>query len=562
MDLKHKEDVPMNRQELLDRIDKVNQKVSSCLDDMSIDRIFVHIKQTDKMCKNNRKFVSEILFTQYEADYKLTYTEESPTDFNVDGEWFDNARRLSEDRYWDLYVHTLAVLKTLKKAKEVGYEEGLKMLKNWSYAIIVLDESNKFFYHNFVQDKYEKRDSRPYRWDGFYYNPLLGDKVLEFFDKGFASTYKRRCSYCGQSKIVAYSDDNFVKSGEEYFCQDCVREYNFGKCDVSGEMYFRWQLEFSNKRDEKEVLKVLGKKAKAGMWVSRRYLERNNIYRCSRCNKMYVYRGRISYCSECSKGMIRDYGEKEYVELRCKNEHTKTHYGFELETELRRDANRYDTVYHINDQIGDLIKIKSDASLDTGFEIVSHILTYKKFCSIKNRFNKAFKDAINDGCYSKRADSTGLHIHISREGFKDADHLARFCQAWYIDRDFTKYIAQRDFGQYREWNSRIANNKEYFKNFFNGDMYNRTTNHSDRYNIVNLNNEQTIEIRIFKGILSIDFVSYAIELCELIKNYTEEHEQIKRMEMIKYIIKNSTRKLKEFIKFYLIKDRVAIKEVA
>lgn len=561
MDLKHKEDVPMDKQELLNKIDKVNRKVENCLSEMDIDRIYVHIRQTDGMCKRNNKFLEEIMFSQSEECYKLCRTDETPLNFDYEGDYYYSPESLAEERYWDLYVKSLLVLRALKKTKTMGIKEGMKFLKSWSYAVIVLDNNNNFAYHNFVQDKYEERNSRPYKWDGFYYNPMLGDKVLEFFELGFSDTYCRRCRYCGQFKNIAYSEEGFVKVGDDYYCQDCVKEYNFGKCEVSGEMYFRWKLEFSNKKDEKQVLKVLGKKAKTGMLVSRRYLERNHICRCNRCGKLYSYKG-MGCCSDCSKGVVRDYGEKNYVELRCRNEHTKTHYGFELETELKNGYDRYEAVYNINDQIGDLIKIKSDASLNTGFEIVSHILTYKKFCSIKNRFNKAFKDAINDGCYSKRAESTGLHIHISRAGFKDANHLARFCQAWYVDKEFTRYVAQRDFGQYREWNSTIASNKEYFKQFLNGDLNKYNTYHSARYNIVNLNNQNTVEIRIFKGILSIDFVSYAIELCELIKNYTEEHEQIKRMEMIKYIIKNATRKLKDFVKFYLIMDKVAIKEVA
>ena len=550
----------MDKQELLNKIEKVNQKVRTCLSEMDIDRMYVHIRQTDGMCKKNNKFLFEMIFSQSEECYKLCRTDETPLDFDPEGDYYYSPDGLTKERYWDLYVKSLLILKALKRTKTMGIKEGMKFLKSWSYAVIVLDNNNNFAYHNFVQDKYEEKNSRPYRWDGFYYNPMLGDKVLEFFDKGFSGTYKRRCRYCGQSRIVAYSDDNFIKVGNDYYCKDCVREYNFGKCEVSGEMYFRWKLEFSCDKDKKEVLKVLGKKAKAGMLVSRRFLEQKRIRKCNRCNKLYVYKNK-SYCGDCEKGIVGEYSDKNYVELRCRNEHTKTHYGFELETELKRDASSYDTVYHINDQIGDLIKIKHDGSLDTGFEIVSHILTFKKFCSVKNRFNKAFKDAINDGCYSKRADSTGLHIHISREGFKDADHLARFCQAWYVDKSFTKYVAQRDFGQYREWSSMISSNKDYFKNFLSGDMY-KTWSRNARYNIVNLNNEHTVEIRIFKGILSIEFVSYAIELCELIKRYTEEHEQIKRMEMIKYIIKNATRKLKNFVKLYLIMDKVAIKEVA
>ena len=546
----------MEKQDLVRRNTDLENCIKSVLAREKIEKIYFYPKK-DEIAPNN-KWMREIYLDQYDVVYYLNSLRDTKTCFKLEGENF-SCSRLHSDRLKRVETFLMALNFAVEKSLHDGFEKGFGILSRFAYAVVVVKD-NDIHYHNFVENKYENLNrTETYRYNGFYYNPDFGDKVLEYFKKGFNSTYMVSCYNCGHTENIAYQDNPMKQIKGRYYCSDCLERRNYGVCDLTGEEYFRKKIEFKSDIDKKEALKLLGKKAKLGMFVSANLLESKHIYSCERCGNLYVYHN-VCYCNDCKKGMVGDYSDKNYVEIACRNENTKTKYGFELETELNRNSNMYNTVYKINDTIGDLIKIKHDGSLSNGFEIVSNILTFKKFCSVKNRFDLAFKNAIKDGCFSKRAQSTGLHIHVSREGFKDANHLARFCQAWYINKDFTRYCAQRDFGHYNCWDTRISTDKEYFKEFLNGDVY-KTWSRSYRYNIVNINNENTVEIRIFKGVLSIDFLSYAIELCNLIKNYTEEHEQIKNKEMIKYIIKNSTRKLKEFVKFFLIKDRCAIKEV-
>ena len=63
-----------------------------------------------------------------------------------------------------------------------------------------------------------------------------------------------------------------------------------------------------------------------------------------------------------------------------------------------------------------------------------------------------------------------------------------------------------------------------------------------------------------KGILSTDYINYAIELSELMRAYTAQVEEIQNKEMLKFIVTHATRKLKSWLKLFLLKDRFEIKE--
>jgi hypothetical protein len=67
---------------------------------------------------------------------------------------------------------------------------------------------------------------------------------------------------------------------------------------------------------------------------------------------------------------------------------------------------------------------------------------------------------------------------------------------------------------------------------------------------------------MFKGILSIDYLSFAIEISELVKNYTKgaSDEDFCKKDMIKYVVKNATRRLRGWLNSYLLQEKYAIKE--
>lgn len=539
----------MDREELLGKCVDVATRVKNKLNRKKV-TIIGYPKYTKYDKDANNQWLGCIDFSG--ISFKLYSMRDTKECFSVDGQTW-GIRDLNVVRFKGVYLRYLKIEKYLKTGNYKGMEK-------WFNGITLITDEKLSFY-SFVSNKgYEYPRYECSSAFGYYYNPRFDTtKELIWFKEGYASKYTERCSHCGERHNIAYTDTRYKVINGSSYCDSCVRRLNYGVCDITGKETIRKVIKFSCDKDKKEVFEKLGYHGnKTTLDVSSDFCYSKNIQICSRCGCAFVYRGRSGWCGDCEKGEIKSYSDKNFTFMNCRGEQdVKTHFGFELETEL--DGDTFRTVYNMNDKLNDLIKIKGDGSLDSGFEIVSNALSFKKFMSVKNRFDDAFKKALEDGCYSQKAHTTGLHIHISRDGFKDCEHLAKFCQAWYLNKNFTRYVAQRDFGQYREWDSFIASDRQFFYKFLNGNKK-RTHDRHSRYRIVNLNNEDTVELRMFKGIMNIDYLSNVIELCELMREYTEQCEDIKNMEMIKFIIQHATKKLKGWIKFFLIQDKYAVKE--
>lgn len=533
---------------MIERIDSISREIVKKVRLKKLN-IILYPNQTrwDSTANENRLGIISLPNFSY-ALFSLKDTKES---FSAEGRMW-GISDLNHSRLRGVYFRLRKINEYLETGKTKGF-------KRWFYAMSVISDTDVKF-KSFISGKKEtfKRGEIATCY-GYYHNPKFGKKELIYFQQGFTKTYVERCAKCGEYHSFAYEDKKYKKIEGWLYCKKCMTNLNYGICDLTSVRCFRKRIEFTNEKDRVEVLTKLDalNTKKKVLNVSRALCERKGISFCNRCGSAYIYNGYTSYCGDCTKGEIKSYSDKNFQFLNTEGENPKTHFGFELETELNGDT--FKTVYEINDKIGDLVKIKGDGSLNHGFEIVSNALSLKKFEEVKGRFDRAFKKAVKNGCYSQRASTTGLHVHISRKGFKNVNHLARFCQAWYLNKKFTRYVSERDFGQYREWNSYIETDREFFKDLLDGNLYTTHDRH-ERYRIVNLNNKDTVEIRCFKGILSIDYVSNVIELCELIKEYTEQVEAIKNKEMLEFILSKATRKLKGWIKFFLIQNKYAPKE--
>lgn len=539
----------MEREELMSKCVDIATRVKTKLSRKKV--VIIGYPKYTKYDKDaNEQWMGIIDFSNVKI--RLFSKNDTPESFSVDGSTW-GIRDLNTCRLRGFYLRYRKIEKYLKTGKYKGMEK-------WFNGITLLTDEKLSFY-SFVSNKgYEYPRYECSSVFGYYYNPSFDTtKELIWFKEGYTNKYTERCSHCGNRHNIAYTDTRYKVINGNSYCEDCVIRMNFGVCDITGNEGFRKHIKFSCDKDRKEVLEKLGYRGdKEELDVSSDLCYNKNVQICNRCGSAFIYTGRTGWCGDCQKGEIKSYSDKSFVFMNLRGEqNVKTHFGFELETEL--DGDTFRTVYNINDKLNDLIKIKGDGSLDSGFEIVSNALSFKKFMSVKNRFDDAFKKALQDGCYSQKARTTGLHIHISRDGFRDCEHLAKFCQAWYLNKNFTRYVAQRDFGQYREWDTFIERDRKFFLKFLDGHKK-RVHDRHYRYRIVNLNNEDTVELRMFKGILSIDYLSNVIELCELMREYTEQCEEIKNMDMIKFIIKHATKKLKGWIKFFLIQDKYAVKE--
>ncbi len=127
------------------------------------------------------------------------------------------------------------------------------------------------------------------------------------------------------------------------------------------------------------------------------------------------------YCGECYDDVR--YGNSSIKEYNYKPEPlfygADTFYlGVELEVDCEgKDGENADDILYIGNKSNECIYIKSDGSLDDGFEIVSQPMTleYHK----KYQWNDILKKAVNLGYRSHQTSTCGLHIHVNRNAFGD-----------------------------------------------------------------------------------------------------------------------------------------------
>jgi len=178
----------------------------------------------------------------------------------------------------------------------------------------------------------------------------------------------------------------------------------------------------------------------------------------------------------------------------------------------------------------DFLYCKHDGSLNYGFEIVSHPGT------LKFHQNYHWKDILETlmerGCKSHDTSTCGLHIHISR---KDLSRIDEIKIALLVDEypDFWKRIARR-------WDNSYAKAvKKKLKDY---------NNNYDRYEMVNFQNKETIEFRLFRGTLKYETFMARIESVHALYSFVK-NETIS----ISYIINHKNDTLDKF-KSFIVKN--------
>ena len=220
------------------------------------------------------------------------------------------------------------------------------------------------------------------------------------------------------------------------------------------------------------------------------------------------------------------------------------YFGLELEIESRE--NYTDNYYHVNEiskWYKGLFYCKEDSSIEDingGFEIVSHPITFN---AIKNLDLKNTLCKLSDDYKSFYSRNCGMHIHISRSKFNDLQ-LYKFVLMLNTYKKLVHLVSQRRrINEYRSWcqfSDEISNNvKADAVRNIKAQKESRTSTSWDgnkrklklkfqsdvktgfRYQVVNLQNSQTIEVRSFKGNLryegfmkNIEFVHSMFYFCK------------------------------------------------
>lgn len=242
-----------------------------------------------------------------------------------------------------------------------------------------------------------------------------------------------------------------------------------------------------------------------------------------------------------------DYKPESFIPLRTPLDTNDTPlYGVELE--MTCPDGRSDSAYHILTNLPEsetpLFYFKYDGSVDYGMEMNSHPMTLNFMKSLPN-LTQIIKESgaqINDSC--------GLHIHISRSGFKNDKSIENFYYNVLATRKFMLHLSKRTkTSQVKRFADLMLSNDELLKLDVNISKYTKFRNKMDcninsttvskhtkeaissskhnRYSGINLTNRNTVEVRFLKGTLDWGLVVNYVGLFDLIRELSSRGVRFK-----------------------------------
>lgn len=184
-----------------------------------------------------------------------------------------------------------------------------------------------------------------------------------------------------------------------------------------------------------------------------------------------------------------------------------TKYGYELEVEPGRTG-KYNVTKAAKAALENINCILShDGSLNTdGFEIVSQPQSYNYVMSKFDTYNETFKKIIEAGYVSHNSTHCGLHFHVTAPKQNRDTIVARL---WLIIESYKEEFAKLsrrkgDFSwcQFLSDRRYYGNNDNTMKSVYKIAKVSKEAKDDTRYLVINDRNENTIEIRLFRGTLN------------------------------------------------------------
>lgn len=203
------------------------------------------------------------------------------------------------------------------------------------------------------------------------------------------------------------------------------------------------------------------------------------------------------------------------------------HLGWELEVELE-DYDYEELPTLLERLAAPWLFFKRDGSLsnggDGGFEMVSHPMTYAWMQENREEIARRLRLLVQSGCRSFDTNTCGLHVHMSKASFTPYEFY-RFQKLIYENKSFALRVAQRSGGRVEEYAS--LNREEPRRMVRKARrMRNNATDHErHRYVAVNVENDHTVELRLFKGTLNVGSFFKAIEFCVAAQQFAREESQ-------------------------------------
>ena len=341
---------------------------------------------------------------------------------------------------------------------------------------------------------------------------------------------------CAVCDTAIEPDDVFHTNSDQTVCSDCVRICE--RCNDTG-------------TSDDAFSEIDGRE----MWCE--HCTMNNANYCVRCEEYtsegtcYIYdrsdywcefctQDQASYCDDCDNyyadgcmdcsqepPAIHDYSYRPDLIFHTTNKDERLYFGMEIELECRNG--RYDPAEYAGRlEDYDLAYLKSDGSLSDGFEIVTHPMTHDFFKNEATEFWDTLAGLRNQyKVMTWGTQTAGIHIHISRTGFKGGPHMHRFLNLVYSNEDLYSTVAGRNSNRWAKFDDVMTNTRttdeegnrswKEHRSFRNKIVDGRNT---DRYSAVNTQNRDTLELRIFKSTTKPERIKGYMDLAHASVEYT------------------------------------------
>jgi hypothetical protein len=258
-----------------------------------------------------------------------------------------------------------------------------------------------------------------------------------------------------------------------------------------------------------------------------------NRTRCHQCGKeAYTFVGEtiareVHFCLECSemRRPIQEYYYKPSIthfhrgSKEGKVTNKALHFGFELEVERHYShIGRRSMATLIKDRFTTkYVYVVHDGSIDEGIEIVSHPFTWSEYRENIGRWDDLLL-FLRSKAWKANRPKVGFHVHMTKDAFTSF-HLFKFLRFFYNKTNYeliTK-IAQRHPTSYSVFSEEDRKNVV-------ANAKNKQNRDNTHYNAINLNNDYTVEVRMFRGTLEPLLFHKNIEFLHAAFHYTRDKE--------------------------------------
>ena len=241
---------------------------------------------------------------------------------------------------------------------------------------------------------------------------------------------------------------------------------------------------------------------------------------CEECDNTYYNGCNTDHEGEEDSRLIHDYSYRPDPKFyrHPDEEPHRLYFGIEIETEVRGQSyadRKVAAEYAVRLEGQGLAYLKSDGSLECGFEIVTHPMTHQYYANAESLWEVIRTLKSEYGMMSWGTRTCGLHVHISRAGFNGGSHQHRFLQLVYNNKKLYELLAGRSASHWAKFDDNYdpSTGQKSLKHKFD-------RGGSDRYSAVNTNNRNTLEMRIFRGSLNPRFIKSAIDLAHASVEFT------------------------------------------